>query len=165
MKKLKWPTGLIRYASYKGILDGIKLRFTPRIAGYSIILLVLLIITNILLFGRSAVEATILRTPGMLYEKREDGNIANLYNIKIVNKTQENQSIELKLKSPKGTIKIIGGDMIVPKQGLYETAFFVEIPARNIFMARLPLYIDVYSGEELIEEIRSSFIGPDPEKK
>jgi cytochrome c oxidase accessory protein FixG len=165
MTKLKWPTGLIRYASYNGILNGLKLRFTPRIAGYSAILLILLIVTNIFLFGRSPVETTILRTPGLLYQETDTGNITNLYNIKIVNKTQDSQLIELKLKSPKGSIKIIGGDMVVPEQGLFESAFFVEIPAENIFMARLPVIIEVYSGKELIEEIRSSFIGPEPEKK
>jgi cytochrome c oxidase accessory protein FixG len=165
MKKLKWPTGLIRYASYNGIIDGIKLRFTPRIVGYSAILLALLIVTNIFLFGRSPVETTILRTPGLLYQETDSGNITNLYNIKIVNKIDEIQVIELKLKSPNGTIKMVGGNMVVPEQGLYESAFFVEIHAENIFIARLPIYLEVYSGKELIEEIRSSFIGPDPGKK
>jgi len=165
MKKLKWPSGLIRYSSYSGILDGIKLRFSPRIIGYSAILLVLIIVTNFLLFNRSPVETTILRTPGLMYQETDGGNIANLYNIKIVNKTQESQTIQLKLKSPNGKIKMVGGDMIVPKQGLFESAFFVEIPLENIFMPRLPIYLEVYLESELIEEIRSSFIGPDPEKK
>ena len=164
MKKLKWPKGLIRYASFNGISDGKKLRFTLRIAGYSSILLLLVVITNIFLFGRSPVETTILRTPGLMFQRTDDGNITNLYNIKIVNKTQDKQQIKLKLKSPKGTIKIIGGDMNVPEQGLFESAFFVEIPEETIFMARLPIYLEVYSGEELIEEIRSSFLGPEKEK-
>jgi len=165
MKKLNWPTGLIRYASYKGILDGIKLRFTGRIAAYSAILFILMVVTSVLLFGRTSVETTILRTPGLLYQETENGNIANLFNIKIVNKTQEQQLLELKLKSPNGLIKVLGGDIIVPEQGLFESAFFIEIPKKNVFMARLPVYIEVYSGDELIEEIRSSFIGPNPEKK
>jgi polyferredoxin len=165
MKKLKWPTGLIRYSSYNGILDGLKLRFTPRIVGYTSILLALLIVTNIFLFGRSPVETTILRTPGLLYQETDSGNITNLYNIKIINKTQKSQAIELKLKSPKGTIRMVGGELVVPEQGLFESAFFVDIPITNIYMARLPIYIEVYSGEELLEEIRSSFIGPDPGKK
>jgi len=165
MKKLKWPTGLIRYSSYNGILEGVKLRFTPRIAGYTSILLALLIITNIFLFGRSPVETTILRTPGLLYQETDDGNIANLYNLKIVNKTHESQAVELRLKSPKGTIKMVGGDLVIPGGGLFKSAFFVEIPVKNIIVARQSIYIEVFSGQELIEEIRSSFIGPDPGKK
>ena len=165
MKKLKWPAGLIRYASYNGILEGAKLRFTPRIAGYSAILLFLLIVTNFFLFGRSPVETTILRTPGLLYQETDDGNIANLYNLKIINKTHERQTIELRLKSPKGTIRMVGGDLVIPEGSLFESAFFVEIPAKNILSARLPIYIEIFSGQELLEEIRSSFIGPNPGKK
>jgi len=165
MKKLDWPTGLIRYASYNGILEGLKLRLTPRIAGYTAILLALLIVTNIFLFGRSPVETTILRTPGLLYQETDGGNIANLYNIKIVNKTHESRTIELRLKSPKGTIRMVGGDLVVPEGGLFESAFFVEIPAENIYLTRQPIYIEVLSDQELLDEIRSSFIGPDPGKK
>lgn len=165
MKKLKWPTGLIRYASYNGILGGAKLRFTPRIAGYSAILLFLLIVTNFFLFGRSPLETTILRTPGLLYQETDDGNIANLYNLKIINKTHESQTIELRLKSPKGTIRMVGGDLVIPEGSLFESAFFVEISAENIHFARLPIYIEIFSGQELLEKIRSSFIGPNPGKK
>ena len=164
MKKLKWPTGLIRYSSYNGILESVKLRFSPRIAGYTSILLVLLIVTNIFLFGRSPVETTILRTPGLLYQETDGGNIANLYNLKIVNKTHESRLIELRLKSPKGTIRMVGGDLIVPEGGLFESAFFVEIPSKNLFVARQSIVIEVFSGQELLDEIKSSFIGPEPEK-
>jgi len=155
MKKLKWPTGLIRYASYNGIMEGVKLRFTPRIAGYTSILLALLIITSFFLFGRSPVETTILRTPGLLYQETDEGNIANLYNLKIVNKTHNDRAIELKLKSPKGTIKLVGSDLLVPAGALVESAFFVEIPAKNIFVGQQSIYIEVFSGSELIDEIRS----------
>lgn len=165
MAKLKWPSGLIRYSSYKGILEGARLRFTPRIAGYTSILLLLLIMTNIFLFGRSPLETTILRTPGLLYEETDDGNIANLYNLKIVNKTHESRTVELRLKSPKGTIKVVGGNLVIPEGSLFESAFFVEIPLKNIFVARQSIYIDIFSNNELIEEIRSSFIGPEPGKK
>ena len=101
----------------------------------------------------------------MLYQETDGGNIANLYNLKIVNKTHESQTIELRLKSPKGTIRLVGGDLLVPEGGLFESAFFVEIPEKNLIVARQSVYIEIFSGEELLEEIRSSFIGPDPEKK
>ncbi len=165
MKKLDWPTGLIRYASYNGILEGIKLKFTPRIAGYSAILLVLLLVTNIFLFNRPSVEITILRTPGLLYNENEKGDILNLYNLKVINKTYEKKFIELKIKSPKGTIRMVGGILSVPEGGLSESAFFVEIPKKNIRFSRIPVYIDVYSGQEIFEEVRTSFIGPDPNQK
>lgn len=161
MSKLKWPKGLIRYTSYNGILGKTKLGFTPRITGYSIILILLLIITGSLLFGRSGIETTILRTPGLLYHEGEDGLISNLYNIKIINKTNESIPLTLKIKSPKGSIRLVGGPLLVPENALYESAFFVDIPLQQIKYSRIPLYIEIFSGTELLDEIRTSFIGPE----
>ena len=162
MKKLNWPKGLIKYASYNGILHGRKLKFSPRIAGYTAILFLLLAITTIFMFNRSPVETTILRTPGLMYEQTEDGYIANLYNLKVLNKTYQDKSIQLKLKSPQGNIRMIGGDLVAPQNGLSESAFFVEISPENIKFARTPILIEIYSDDNLLEKVRTSFIGPDP---
>jgi len=121
----------------------------------------LLVITGYFLLGRSAIETTILRTPGLLYQETEDGAISNLYNLKIINKTHESMPVSLRLKSPKGKIRIVGGPLVVPKNGLYESAFFVDIPAEQIKFSRIPLNIEIFSGEELLEEIKTSFIGPE----
>ena len=164
MSKLNWPSGLIRYASFNGIEEGTKLKVTPRIVGYAVILILLLFITGFFLFNRAAVETTILRTPGLLYQETENGGISNLYNLKIINKTYEVKPIELRLKSPQGEIKVVGGPLLVPESGMLESAFFVEIPARNIKFPRILLYIEIFSGDELLDEIRTSFIGPERKK-
>ena len=109
-------------------------------------------------------ETTILRTPGLLYQETENGGISNLYNLKIINKTYEVKPIELRLKSPQGEIKVVGGPLLVPESGMLESAFFVEIPARNIKFPRILLYIEIFSGDELLDEIRTSFIGPERKK-
>jgi cytochrome c oxidase accessory protein FixG len=161
MKKIRFPTGLIRYASYNGILRGTKLEVTPRIAGYTTVLLFLLVLTSFLIMTRNAIEVTILRTPGVLYQETEEDKISNLYNIKIINKSSNPKTIQLKLKSPSGLIKIVGGDLIVPKNNLAQSAFLVELDKHKIRFVNTPLYIEVYSDEELLEEIQTSFIGPD----
>jgi cytochrome c oxidase accessory protein FixG len=160
MTKLHWPKGLIRYASFNGIKEGQKLHFTPRIAGYSAILLVLLIVTGSFLLGRTDVETTILRTPGLLYQETVKGSISNLYNLKIINKTQESIPVELKLKSPNGSIRLVGGGINVPKNGIFESAFFIDIPVKQIKFSPIPVYIEIFSENELLEEIRTSFVGP-----
>ena len=164
MKKLGWPKGLIRYASYLGIKEGKKLRFSPRIAGYSVILSLLLIVTAYLLFSRADIETTVLRTPGLLYQETDDQHISNLYNIKIINKTQSEIPIEIKLKAPEGRIKMIGGNLHVPGNQLVETSFFIELPEKNIKFSYIPVYLEIFSDNHLLEEIRTSFIGPETKK-
>lgn len=161
MKKVRFPTGLIRYTSYNGILKGTKLKITPRIAGYTMVLVFLVVSTALLIMTRNSIEVTILRTPGVLYQETDEGKISNLYNIKIINKSSNPTTLQLKLKSPPGLIKMVGGDLIVAKNNLAQSAFLVELDKRTIRFVNTPIYIEVYLGEELLEQIKTSFIGPD----
>ena len=162
MEKVNRPKGLIRYSSYLGIKEGYKLKLSPRIAGYSAVLLILVTVLFTLLPNRKPVETTIFRTPGVLYQELDDGRIANLYNLKIINKTFEHKQIELKLKSPEGSLELVGGKLIVPDDGIEESAFFVKLNRDSIKTTSVPVWIDVYSGDKLIDEIKTTFIGPNP---
>src|ERR1019366_10767173 len=77
MDKVGSPRGLIRYASLNGIERGEPLRFTPRLAGYCVVLLVLTTVFGLMLFLRSDVEATVLRAPGSMFQQMPDGHFSN----------------------------------------------------------------------------------------
>jgi len=160
MVKVNRPKGLIRYASYNSILKSVKFKMTPRIIGYTSILMVLMIVLFSMLLTRSDIETTILRTPGMLYQETGQGSITNLYNVKIINKTFEKKPIQLKLEQPAGKINMIGGNINIPESEIAETSFFVEIEKKNIFAVSIPIKIGVYSGEKLLEEVNTNFMGP-----
>ena len=150
MIKVNRPKGLIKYASYNSILKGIKFKLSPRIVGYSFILIILMVVLTTMLLTRSDIETTILRTPGILYQETEQGVITNLYNIKIINKTFEKMPIKLKLEHPAGQIKMIGGDINIPESEIAETSFFVEIEKKNLFTTSIPIQIGVYSNGQLL---------------
>lgn len=160
MVKVNRPKGLIRYASYNSILKGVKFKITPRMIGYSSILVILMIVLTSMLLTRSDIESTILRTPGVLYQETEQGTITNLYNVTIVNKTFEKMPIQLKLVQPAGQIKMIGGNILIPESEIAETSFFVEIERKNLFATSIPIKIGVYSNNLLLEEVNTSFMGP-----
>jgi cytochrome c oxidase accessory protein FixG len=164
MQTVDQPKGLIRYASFNGITQGEKLSLNPRILGYSGVLLLIIILTATLLLTRAPIETTILRTPGVLFQELEDGRIANLFNVKIINKTFESKKIQLDLKSPQGEIDIIGTDLVVPEGSLVESSFFVKIHSNILKFTSTPLLINVSANGEVLEEIRTSFIGPNPIK-
>ncbi|MGB0892308.1 MAG: cytochrome c oxidase accessory protein CcoG, partial [Flavobacteriaceae bacterium] len=83
------PKGLIRYASEENIAKKLPFEFSPRIKGYSAVLLILISIFIGMLFLRNDVEATILRLPGQLYQHKENNIISNVYTFKIINKTNK----------------------------------------------------------------------------
>ena len=112
MVKIGKPKGLIRFASYNSIKDGISKIINGRVIGYSLVLIALLAILSFTLITRSDVETTILKVSGTLYQRTEDGFITNLYNIEFVNKTFEEATIHMKVESPKtATISRADGEV------------------------------------------------------
>jgi cytochrome c oxidase accessory protein FixG len=162
MLKINRPKGLIRYTSLLGIQQGTKFRFTPRIIGYSVILVLLFTLTGALLLNRKELDVTLLRTPGMLYQNVDSQTIGNLYNAELVNKTFEDVSVEIKLKSGTGRIKIVGkgGKIVVPGQGVSKVVFFIEIPRSHIHTNNTPVNVLFYSQDKLVSEVETSFLGP-----
>jgi len=160
MDKTKKPRGLIRYDSFDGINKGEKLSFNPRNIFYTVILSAIFMVLIVLFVTRSPVETTILRTPGVMSQETPDGKLKNLYNIKIVNKTFEMKPIELKLKSPEGIIEIVGGEIFVPEGELKEAVFFIKLTKENVRFRNTPIVIEVISNDEMLEEIETSFLGP-----
>ena len=160
MDKVKKPRGLIRFASENNIKNRLKFKVTPRIIGYSTLLVLLVTVLTVLLLNRSDIDVNILRTPGMLYQEQPGGMLSNLYNMKIVNKTFDKVPINVKLENVKGEIKLIGRDNIeLGPSGILEEKFLVLLPKDEIKMMNTPLYIGVYRGDQKIDDIKTSFLG------
>ncbi len=162
MDKIKRPRGLIRFDSIQGIEDKIPFKFTTRVAAYSIVLVVLISAFGFFTTTRTDVETTVMRIPGQLYQKTDDGKISNLFNVQIVNKTFNEKSVKLKLDEGfVGEIKIIGGDeIIVPAQGSVETVFFIETESKNITEMKNKVKILVLENGEVLTTDKTNFLGP-----
>jgi cytochrome c oxidase accessory protein FixG len=159
MERVGKPKGLIRFDSETGISTGKKLKLNARLIAYISVLLLLFSFLNFLLFSRSDVETTVLRTPGLLFQEHENNRISNLYNIKIVNKRRVDFPIELKLMSHKGEILIPAGDMVVKSGALTEGVFFIYLDKDDV-TGKVPIELGIYSRDELIEEIEVTFVSP-----
>jgi cytochrome c oxidase accessory protein FixG len=165
MDKVGSPTGLIRYASEDGIAKNEKLRITPRIIAYSCVLMGLIGFLTVLLATRKDIDTTILRTPGMLFQKQENNMISNLYNVRLINKTRNDVPVILKLQSGDGIIKMIGKNMILLKESKTEGEFFILLPKDQIKNRKTVLLVDVYSGDKKLETVKTTFLGPITLKK
>lgn len=159
MERVGKPKGLIRFDSETGISTGKKLKLNPRLIAYISVLLLLFTFLNFLLFSRSDVEATVLRTPGLLFQEHDNNRISNLYNIKIVNKRRVDFPIELKLISHTGEILIPAGDLLVKGGALTEGVFFIYLDKDEV-RGKIPIELGIYSNDELIEEIEVTFVSP-----
>ncbi|MGV3641748.1 MAG: cytochrome c oxidase accessory protein CcoG [Adhaeribacter sp.] len=154
------PQGLIRYASEENIAENKPSRFTLRMKFYTVVLLLLLGGCGALLATRSNVETTILRTPGMLYQKKGADQISNLYNISVINKTTRAMPITLKLVEPQGTIRVVKNILVLPGQGKAEGVFFADIDRQRLQGTSTEVTIGIYAGDKLLSTEKTKFLGP-----
>jgi cytochrome c oxidase accessory protein FixG len=161
MTKTGSPAGLIRYASLNGIERGERLRLTPRLIGYSVVLGVLAVILGVLLFNRSDAEATLLRAPGSLFQQMPDGRFSNLYTVRVINKTSREMPVELRLESPAGELNLMGrNDLVVPPQKLVENSVLLELDPAAMKSGTTPVTIGVWSDGRKLQTLKTAFIGP-----
>tara|TARA_R110002050_G_scaffold299787_2_gene466409 strand:+ start:19964 stop:21388 length:1425 start_codon:yes stop_codon:yes gene_type:complete len=163
MEKVGLDKGLIRYASEAEIENKEPFKLTARMKGYIAVLTILTGVFIGMLFLRNDVEATILRLPGQLYERKANNMISNVFTYKLVNKTtKEIDDVDFKLRKYKGTIKLVStkDNFIVPAQGIAEGTLFIEINKSDLYGDKNKLMIDVYSHDKLIETTTVNFLGP-----
>lgn len=162
MDKVNYPRGLIRYASEENIEKKLPFKFTPRLKGYSAVLVILTGLLIGMLFLRNDVEASVLRLPGQLYQEKGEFMISNVYTYKVINKTVNAiDSVRFELLEPKGNISTVGNSSFkIDKEGLVEGTLFIEIDKALLDNDKNKLKLGVYSGDELIETTTTTFLGP-----
>ena len=160
MTKIGFSKGLIRYASEENIAQKKSFKWTKKIIGYSVVLVLLIGSLCILLVTRSDLESSILRTPGMLYQDQGNNNYSNLYNLKIINKTHNDIPVHLKLENIKGEIRTVGKELSVKPKSVAEGAIFIVLNGAEIKKIKTRIEIGVYEGNRLIEKVNTTFVGP-----
>ena len=74
------------------------------------------------------------RAQGTMFQEYGTDSYSNLYNLEMVNKTNSQVSIDLKLLSPEGTIMIMGDSLTAQKD---------EVAQRNLLIVLKKIGIEV----------------------
>ncbi len=158
------PRGLVRYASENGIAENTKLRYTGRMKFYTVLLVILSAILALLLISRKDIDGTIIRTKGTLYQERGTDSLANLFNIKIINKTIKNIPVTLRLEGnakDEGKIELVGAtDIHLKDEDQAMGTFFVVLPRKFVTARKMKLTIGLYEGDKKITTLSTNFAGP-----
>lgn len=163
MKRLGRPKGLIRYASLNGIEKGRPFRLTLRLKVYCVLLAGLASLFVGLVLTRPEVETMILRAPGALFQTLGDGAVNNLYTFKVINKSNRNRAVELRLEKPAGRLEVMGGrgnTMIASANHLDQGSILVTLPPASRSGHDTRLTIAVYADGRRIDTLKTAFMGP-----
>ena len=161
MDSIDKPRGLIRYASENSIAKGEPLRYTTRMKLYTGLCFLLLAVLSVILLTRKDVDATVIRTAGMLYQERGADSISNLYNIRMVNKTTQDLNIEIRLVDAQGRIQMAGNPIIkMAKEAQAAGTFFVVLPKENIKQRKTMIRLAIFENGKEIAITKTNFLGP-----
>lgn len=95
MDKMGYARGLVSYTS-EAVLAGEPTRILrPRLVAYATAIVIMLGALWFALDARELVDMSVVKDRTVLYRKNSDGNIVNVYRLKITNKTQMSAHYEL----------------------------------------------------------------------
>lgn len=161
MEAVNLPKGLIRYASESNIEGGKKFKFTRRMKSYTVLLVLLMVIWGLLIGTRTNFQADILKKRGSTYQQLEDGMISNIYELNLINKSNESYEIELKLEDGvDGEVQLTASPLHLGPEEHTKNNFIVRLNSKELQRGQKKLKIIVLGdGEELLK-VKTSFVGP-----
>ena len=95
MDKVGYPRGLIRYTTQNAVEGKPQHIFRPRVILYGSVLLLLFAGFVVTLANRAAVRLDVIRDRNTLYRELPDGQIENVYQLKILNKDDQPRRVRI----------------------------------------------------------------------
>jgi len=124
MQKMNYPKGLIRYSSGRGMADKltpgqmVKRVWRPRVWFYSALLLVVGSIFVVGLSTRKGFAVDVIRDRGTMAREIGNGDIENIYRLKIMNATENSQTYTASVQGLPGLTLVSNPVLTVPATGI-----------------------------------------------
>jgi cytochrome c oxidase accessory protein FixG len=120
MEKVGSPPGLIRYTTQHALEHAKTRVLRPRILIYGALLVALVLGFLVTVATRSPVALDVIRDRKSLYQLTDDGNVDNVYTIRILNKTEHAQRFAIEAKGASAlTLLPANREYAVPSGAVY----------------------------------------------
>ncbi len=160
MDRVGLEKGLIRLDSEEGIRTGKKWKLTTRAKAYIVLMFAILGLLMVMLFSRSEIQLNILSLKGSSYTKVNDTTIVNIYQAKILNKTNQEHDIDLAVTSGNAELEVVGGELILEKGSELSRNIIIRMNRKDLDGPKTPVVVGLYKGDELITDKEIKFSGP-----
>jgi len=106
------------------------------------------------------VQAIILRTPDLLFQKVDDDRVSNLYNYEVINKTTQDMPIEFRLLNEGGEIKLVGQAPTAKAGEIAKGSMFIIMENNKVDGRKNDMHIEVFSNGKRVDKVKTNFFGP-----
>ncbi|MBL8330020.1 MAG: cytochrome c oxidase accessory protein CcoG [Rubrivivax sp.] len=137
MRKLRQPTGLVRYDTQNGMAQGLDQRqlmrrvLRPRVLVYSAVLVLITVAVGISLFNRMPFKVDVVRDRATLARIVEDGQVENVYRLQLMNATERRQTYRIEAEGLNGlALSTPVSAVVEPTQARWVTVA-LRVPAQT----------------------------------
>ena len=157
MVKIGKPKNLIGFYNQDFISERKPYKIGIKPYAYAAVLIAVLIVFSSLIYRREAVQTTVLRASGTLYQAKGPNKTSNLYNAELTNKTNRNIKFSFKPQSEEDEIDFIQHAQILPKEGTAHLTFFLVRKNNAIKRYKTDVVFEVVSEGKVLSTAKTSF--------
>lgn len=162
MEKIGLPKGLIRYATESEIENQEKFSFTSKMKATTVILALLIGFLGFLMYDRGSMEAKFIKPAGSTFFIK-NGKITNTFIYTLLNKSNEQKKLTIKVISPKNAeIDFFGSDKIILKgDQILKGNINITFPEKEIKFSKQNMTIGVFDEKgNMVDSFETVFEGP-----
>ncbi|WP_278396053.1 cytochrome c oxidase accessory protein CcoG [Stutzerimonas kunmingensis] len=161
MDKMNYPRGLISYTTEHNLSGQKTHLLRPRLIGYAVALLAMMGLFSYAVYDRPLVKLDVLKDR-VLYRENEQGNIENVYTLKVMNKAQQEKTFVIEATGLDGLvyegrseIRAEGGELVTIPVELSIAA--EKLPSST---NEIVFHIRSVDDDSINDDADSRFIGP-----
>jgi cytochrome c oxidase accessory protein FixG len=168
MDKIGKPRGLIRYTTETALAKHLTPKeitshiLRPRIILYSLVLIAIVVASAWSLASRVPLKVDVIRDRSLLAREADDGRIENVYNLKIMNTTEEPKRYSLSVEGMEG-VEIAGERIVeVASAENHEVTIVVRVPPESGKKGANTIYFDIkaLNHDKIAVHEKASFLMP-----
>lgn len=160
MVKTHKPLGLIRYASESELRGGKKFKITTRVLAYASLWLILFSVFVTTVAMRKDLQASLFRSKGSLYTQKATGEVTNIFEMRVVNKTFETMKVDIAALGQLQHIKLLSDDLTVAPGEQKTLLLLVTMDEKTIHRNSTPFSIEIHGNKKVLNIVKGSFLGP-----
>lgn len=132
MSKMGYETGLISYASANSLNGKTAPLLRPKVVGYFAVLVIMMAALTMDILYRVPMGLDVIRDRNSLYRETMAGNIENVYTLVLMNKSQQAQTMYVRVEGLLGYELNGVTEVSVPANTLLRHPIALEVPYENI---------------------------------